>query len=281
MQFCIKHFCLHPEYNGQLRKKVIGHLSRPWTLSLPLFPFVGGEVLLATFSPPHLIVFSTLLCLVFFFQSSSSPAFLTSLFFGYISYYHRGIRHRVLTNQRDRSYVYAVVSLAAGGPPIPALASLVSSCPTHVTLPLSSVVCHPPSFLRVQPTVICPSPVSLSSSSAFPSLPLTPPFFSCLPSFTLAIFRTQLFSHICSLCCCSSVRAKVSVPCWCHTSAHYVALKSFGDPPVRHHSLNCSPRVRSGLYSSTYLSPSSRIRTLPLLDTRNCLPESVSSPPAR
>ena len=28
----------------------------------------------------------------------------------------RGIRHRVLTNQRDRSYVYAVVSLAAGGP---------------------------------------------------------------------------------------------------------------------------------------------------------------------
>ena len=26
------------------------------------------------------------------------------------------IRHRVLTNQRDRSYVYAVVSLAAGGP---------------------------------------------------------------------------------------------------------------------------------------------------------------------
>ena len=35
------------------------------------------------------------------------------------SLYHRGIRgirHRVLTNQRDRSYVYAVVSLAAGGP---------------------------------------------------------------------------------------------------------------------------------------------------------------------
>ena len=29
---------------------------------------------------------------------------------------HRGIRHRVLTNQRDRSYVYADVSLAAGGP---------------------------------------------------------------------------------------------------------------------------------------------------------------------
>ena len=32
------------------------------------------------------------------------------------------------------------------------------------------------------------------------------------PGFTLAIFRTQLFSHTCSLCCCSSVSAKVSVP---------------------------------------------------------------------
>ena len=29
---------------------------------------------------------------------------------------HRDIRHRVLTNQRDRCYVYAAVSLAAGGP---------------------------------------------------------------------------------------------------------------------------------------------------------------------
>ena len=33
-----------------------------------------------------------------------------------ICFNHRGIRHRVLTNQRDCSYVYAVVSLAAGGP---------------------------------------------------------------------------------------------------------------------------------------------------------------------
>ena len=101
------------------------------TLSLPLFPFLRGEVLPATSSPPHLIVYSTLLCLfVFFFlQSSSYPAFLTS-----------------------------------HSPPVSALASLVSSCHPHVTLPLSSVVCHPPSFLRVLPTVICSSQVSLSSS---------------------------------------------------------------------------------------------------------------------
>ena len=44
---------------------------------------------------------------------------------------HRGIRHRVLTNQRDRSYVYAVVSLAAdshfvGGPIVTYIFSRVS-----------------------------------------------------------------------------------------------------------------------------------------------------------
>ena len=38
-------------------------------LSLPLFPFVRGEVLPTTSSPPHLIVFSTLLCLMSYFYS--------------------------------------------------------------------------------------------------------------------------------------------------------------------------------------------------------------------
>ena len=117
------------------------------SLSLPLFPFVRGEVLPATSSPPHLISLFHPPPYLFFFQSSSYPAFLTSL----------------LTQS-----------------PISALASLVSSCPPRVTLLLSSVVCHPPSFLRALPTVVCSSPVSLSSSSALLSLPLTPPFFSFL-----------------------------------------------------------------------------------------------------
>ncbi len=91
--------------------------------------------------------------------------------------------------------------LSQHSPPILALASLVSSCPPHVTLLLSSVVCHPPSFLRVLPTVVCSSPVALST------------FYALLSALvTVAIFRTQLFSHICSLCCCRSVIAKVSVP---------------------------------------------------------------------
>ena len=130
-------------------------------LSLPLFPFIRGEVLPATFSPPHLLFFSTLLCLLS--SSSSLPPLLSSS------------------------------HLSLHSPPISVLASLVSSCPALVTLPLSSVVGHRPSFLRVQPTVICSWPVSLSSSSALPSLPLTPPFFACLPSLLLLFFGPSCF----------------------------------------------------------------------------------------
>ena len=125
-------------------------------LSLSLFLFVRGDMLLATSSPPHLIVFSTLLCLLSSFSS----------FYPLLPSSH----------------------LSQHSPHISALASLVSSCPPHVTLPLSSVVCHPPSFLRVLLTVVCFSPVSLSSSSALLSLPLTPPFFACLPSLLLLLF---------------------------------------------------------------------------------------------
>ena len=93
------------------------------SLSSSFFPFIRGEVLPATFSPPHLLFFSTLLCLLS--SSSSLPPLLSSS------------------------------HLSLHSPPISVLASLVSSCPALVTLPLSSVVGHRPSFLRVQPTVIC------------------------------------------------------------------------------------------------------------------------------
>ena len=43
-------------------------------LSLPLFPFARGEVLPATSSPPHLIIFSTIICLLS--SSSNSPSLL-------------------------------------------------------------------------------------------------------------------------------------------------------------------------------------------------------------
>ena len=114
-----------------------------------------------TSSPSHLILFSTLLCIL---SSSSSLSLL-------LPSYH-------LSKHSD---------------PISVLASLVSSCPPHVTLLLSSIVSHPASFLRVLPTVICSSPVSLSSSSVLPSLPLIPPFFSFLPSLLLLFFVPRCF----------------------------------------------------------------------------------------
>ena len=86
---------------------VINVLSSSVSLSLPLFPFVRGEVLPATVSPPHLIVFSTLSL----FSSSSLPPLLPSS------------------------------HLSLHSPPISALAFLVSSCPPHVTL-YSSTVLH-------------------------------------------------------------------------------------------------------------------------------------------
>ena len=54
-----------------------------FSLSLPLFPFVRGEVMPATFSLPHLLVFSTLLCLVSS-SSSSLPPLLPS---SHLSFY--------------------------------------------------------------------------------------------------------------------------------------------------------------------------------------------------
>ena len=120
------------------------------------------------------------LSLVFFLPSSSSPAFLTSL----------------LTQSSHLSLD---------------LPRLLLPCSLNFAVLFGSL--SSPSFQRVLPTVACFSPVSLSSSSALLSLPLTPPFCSCTYAlFTLAIFRTQLFSHTCNLCCCSSVSARVSVP---------------------------------------------------------------------
>ena len=84
------------------------------------------------------------LSLVFFVQSSSSSAFLTSLL-TQSSHISLSLPRLLLPSSRN-----------------------------------SSVVCHPPSFLRVLSTVVCSLPVSLSSFSALLSLPLTPPF-SCLP----------------------------------------------------------------------------------------------------
>ena len=75
-------------------------------------PLSGVRCCLQLFSPPHLLVFSTIVCLLS--SSSSLPPLLSSS------------------------------HLSLHSPSISALASLVSSCHAHVILPLSSVVCRHP-----------------------------------------------------------------------------------------------------------------------------------------
>ena len=125
------------------------------------------------------------------------------------------------------------VSLNTVLPSHSAVAPLVSPCPPHATLSLSSVICYQPSLLRVLPTVVCSSPASLSVKllcTSVSSLNSTILLLSAL--FTRAIFRTRLFSHTCILCCIS-VSAKVSVP-YRHAGVTEV-LMSFWDLPVRHY----------------------------------------------
>ncbi len=84
-------------------------------LSLPLFPFVRVEVLPTTSSPPHLIVFSTLL----FLQSSSSPAFLTSLL-TQSSHLSLGLPCLLLPCSHNSATLFGSLSSA-----------IISTCPAH------------------------------------------------------------------------------------------------------------------------------------------------------
>ena len=102
---------------------------------------------------------------------------------------------------------------------------------------------------------------------------------------TLAIFHTQLFSHTCSLCCCSSVSVKVSVPYRNAGVIQVIMILHFNLFEIRRTAITPSTALHAFAPACslrrTSLSPSSRLRTLPLIGTRNCPVESVSSPPAR
>ena len=144
-------------------------------------------------------------------------------------------------------------------------------------MPLSSVVCHPPSFLRVLPTVVCPSPVSQLSSSALPSLPLTPPFFACLPSLLLLFFVPSCFHTLASF-----VVVVRSVPRFSVPSSHAGVTQVLMTLPLRSAGPPSPPQLLSthSLRPVLFVVPpssSSRLCTLPFLGTRNCPPESVYS----
>ena len=190
------------------------------------------------------------LSLVFFFQSSSCTAFLTSL----------------LTQSS-----HLIIGL---------LRLLLLCSRNSALLTLSSVVSHPPFFLRFLPTVSCSSTVSLSSISALPSLHLTPPFFSCLLSLLLLFFVPSFFHTLAAF-----VAVVRSVPMYKHAGVTQVlmtlpfSLFEICRSAITHQLL--STRSLWPVLFDVPLSPSSRLHTLPLLGTRNCLLESVSSPPAR
>ena len=119
---------------------------------------------------------------VFFFQSPSSHVFFTSRLTP-SSHLGLGLPRLLLSCSRNYAAFFGSMSSA-----------ILSTCPAHCNLLLTS--------LSVK--LLC-TPVSSLNSTILRLSALV----------TLAIFRTQLFSHTCRLCCCSSVRAKVSVPYKC------------------------------------------------------------------
>ena len=103
-------------------------ISRRQYLSLSSsFPFVRGELLPATFSPPHLLVFSILLCLLS--SSSSDPVFLFSCL-PHISL------NTVLPSQPRSPSSPQCNSAALFGS---LLSAILSTCPAHCKLLLTSL----------------------------------------------------------------------------------------------------------------------------------------------
>ena len=137
-------------------------------------------------------------------------------------------------------------------PPISELAALVSFCPPHVTQPLSCVVCLNSTILPLSALV------------------------------TLTIFRTQFFSHTCSLCCCSSVRCPLVF--WRSASPpsppQPLSMRSlrpvlFDIPHLSLYlslSLSLSLSLPLSIYLSVFPSPHNLHRVLDiLLDSSQCL----------
>ena len=160
--------------------------------------------------------------------------------------------HLLLPSSRNSADLFGSLSSA-----------ILSTCPVHCSLLLTSFSVK----------LLC-APVSSLNSIIILLYSLV----------TLAIFHTQLFfAHLQPLLLsfghCQGFRSVQE--CQCHTSAHDLALDSF---EIRRSAITPSTALRTFAPACalrrTSLSPSSRPLTLPLLDTQNCPPESVSSPPA-
>ena len=136
----------------------------------------GRPLSLFLFFPLSAIRLHPPLSPVFFFcQSPSSPVFFTSLLIQ-SSHLSLGLPRLLLPCSHNSAALFGSRSSA-----------ILSTCPAHCNLLLTSFSFKP----------LC-TPVSSLNSTILRLSALV----------TLAIFRTQLFSHTCSLCCCSSVSAK-------------------------------------------------------------------------
>ena len=180
----------------------------------------------ATLSPPQLLFFSILLCLLF--STSSLPPLRSSSHLSFLtqsSHLSLGLPRLFLPCLRNSAALFGIM-----------LSAILSTRPAHCNLLLTS--------LSVK--FLC-TPVSS----------LNPPFFACPLSLRLLFFRPSCFRPLQALLLQfgQSQGFRSIQACWWDTSAHDLALQSFLDPPVRNHPLNFSPCIRSGQHSSTYLSP--------------------------
>ena len=209
---------------------------------LPQFFTVSSGSL---FHPPLSRVF-------FFFQSSSSPAFPTSILTE-SSHLSIGLPRLILPYSHNSAALFGSLSSA-----------ILSTCPAHCGLLLTS--------LSIK--LLCTPASSLNSTILLLYDLVT----------LVAIFHTQLLLLTCSLCCCSSVIANVSVPNRHASVTQMLTTLPISLFEIRRSAITpqlLSTRSLRPVLFDILLSPSSRLRTLPHLDTRKCPPDSVSSPPAR
>ena len=203
-----------------------------------VFPLSGVRCCLQLLHVSSDSLFHPPLSLVFFFQSSSSPAFLISLL-TQSSHISLCLRRLLLPCSRNSPALFDSLSSA-----------ILSTCPAHCSLRLTS--------LSVK--LLC-TPVSSLNSTILRLSAL----------FTLAIFCTQLFLTLAFFVVVVRslprfpFRTVMPVSHTCSWPCHLVFWRSAGPPSPPQ--LLSTRSLRPVLFYVP-LSPSSRLRTLPRLGTR-------------
>ena len=109
------------------RLLILRHIAGRTYLSLPFFPLSGVRCCLQLFTASSAILLHPPLSPVFFFQSPSSPVFLTSLF-TQSSHLSLGLPRLLLPCSRNSAALFGSLSSA-----------ILSTCPAHYNLLLTSL----------------------------------------------------------------------------------------------------------------------------------------------